>query len=372
MKTSILKIGFIVLFVCQSLLVLADYKDEILKLSRIDLLAQYQANVAVKQISSYDTTGGNDDGFSGKYSFLRKENDALVIADLKGPGIIQRIWTPTPTSDTIQFFFDGETVPRIAVKFIELFSGEKYPFLKPVVGNEVGGYYCYLPIPYKNSCKIVFKGKRMQFFQIQYKETIDGNTIASFPQKFSKEEDQALSAVINVWKNSGSNITAQLPVSQNQVKTSVKNVVLKPGDIVPVFSRNGGGRIVGIEIVPLTKLNDQFKDLILRARWDNEKVPAINSPLSDFFGYAFGKPSMQSMLVGVKEDVHYCYLPMPFDRKANIELEFIKSPHNKTAGIPVKVTIYYSETKRSENEGKLYAEWKRVINPEMGKPYENT
>lgn len=370
MKTSILKIGFIVLFVCQSLLVLADYKDEILKLSRIDLLAQYQANVAVKQISSYDTTGGNDDGFSGKYSFLRKENDALVIADLKGPGIIQRIWTPTPTSDTIQFFFDGETVPRIAVKFIELFSGEKYPFLKPVVGNEVGGYYCYLPIPYKNSCKIVFKGKRMQFFQIQYKETIDGNTIASFPQKFSKEEDQALSAVINVWKNSGSNITAQLPVSQNQVKTSVKNVVLKPGDIVPVFSRNGGGRIVGIEIVPLTKLNDQFKDLILRTRWDNEPVPAINSPLSDFFGYAFGKPSMQSMLVGVKEDVHYCYLPMPFDKKASIELEFIKSPHNQTAGIPVKVTVYYSETKRSANEGKLYVEWKRVINPEMGKPYE--
>jgi len=53
MKTSILKIGFIFLLVCQSLFVLADYKDEILKLSRIDLLAQYQANVAVKQISSY-------------------------------------------------------------------------------------------------------------------------------------------------------------------------------------------------------------------------------------------------------------------------------------------------------------------------------
>ncbi len=370
MKTSILKIGFVFLFVCRSLFVLADYKDEILKLSRIDLLAQYQINVAVKQISSYDTTGGNDDGFSGKYSFLRKENDALVIADLKGPGIIQRIWTPTPTSDIIQFFFDGETVPRIAVKFIELFSGEKYPFLRPVVGNEVGGYYCYLPIPYKNSCKVVFKGKRMQFFQIQYKEMGGENEISSFPQKLSKEEDQALSSVINVWKNSGSNVTAQLPASQNLIKTSVKNVVLKPGDIAPVFSHIGGGRIIGIEIVPQTKLNDQFKDLILRTRWDNEPVLAINSPLTDFFGYAFGKPSMQSMLVGVKEEVHYCYLPMPFDKKATVELEFIKSPHNKTAVIPVKVTVYYSETKRSASEGKLYAEWKRVINPEMGRPYE--
>jgi hypothetical protein len=26
-------------------------------------------------ISSYDTTGGNDDGFSGNYSFIRKEKD---------------------------------------------------------------------------------------------------------------------------------------------------------------------------------------------------------------------------------------------------------------------------------------------------------
>jgi hypothetical protein len=42
------------------------FKDEILKLSRIDLLPQFQEEVITKQVSSYDTTGGNDDGFSGK------------------------------------------------------------------------------------------------------------------------------------------------------------------------------------------------------------------------------------------------------------------------------------------------------------------
>ena len=58
-------------------------------------------------VSSYDRTGGNDDGFSGKYSFIRKEGDALVIADLKGPGVIYRIWTPTPTDDYLEFYLDG-------------------------------------------------------------------------------------------------------------------------------------------------------------------------------------------------------------------------------------------------------------------------
>lgn len=93
MRTLILKTGLILLFIGQQLFCAADgYKDEILKLSRIDLLPQFQEEVISKQISSYDTTGGNDDGFSGRYSFLRKENGNSVIAELKGPGVIQRIF----------------------------------------------------------------------------------------------------------------------------------------------------------------------------------------------------------------------------------------------------------------------------------------
>lgn len=370
MKTSISKVGLSVFFVCLSLFSMADFKDEILKLARIDLLPQFQEDVLVKQISSYDTTGGNDDGFSGKFSFLRKENGTSIIADLKGSGVIQRIWTPTPTDDTIQFYFDGETTPRIELKFIDLFSGEKHPFLRPVVGNEVGGYYCYLPVPYQKSCKIIFKGKRMQFFQIQYREIVGNNSISSFPRKFSKEEDEALSLVQNIWKRSGENLMTILPATQVQVKHETKSVVLKAGEIKSIFSSPKGGRIVGIELTPQLQLNDRFKDLILRARWDNESVAAINCPVADFFGYAFGKPSMQSMLVGVRDGIHYCYLPMPFSKEANIELEFLKNPLNKSLEIPVNVTVYYSDTKLSANEGKLYSEWKREINPEMGKPYQ--
>lgn len=370
MKPTIFKVTLIALFVCQSLYSLADYKDEILKLSRIDLLPQFQKDVAVKQLSSYDTTGGNDDGFSGMFSYLRKENGTLIIADLKGSGVIQRIWTPTPTEDSIQFYFDGETVPRIELKFIDLFSGEKYPFLRPVVGNEVGGYYCYLPIPYKNSCKIVYKGKRMQFFQIQYRELAVKDAVTSFPQKFSKEEDDALSTVLKFWKRSGENLMSFLPKTQTKVKIATKSIVLKPGEIKSIFNSKIGGRIIGIELTPQLQLNDRFKDLILHARWDGESVAAINCPVTDFFGCAFGKPSMQSMLVGTREGVHYCYLPMPFAKEANIDLEFLKSSLNKSAEIPVNVTVYYSDTKPGDNEGKLYAEWKREINPEMGKPYQ--
>jgi hypothetical protein len=231
MRTLILKIGFIFLFIVQYLLCSAGYKEEILKLARIDVLPQFQEDVLIKQISSYDTTGGNDDGFSGKYSFLSKENGNSIIAELKGPGVIQRIWTPTPSDDTILFFFDGEKTPRIELKFIDLFSGEKYPFSRPIVGNEVGGYYCYLPIPYQKSCKIVYKGKRMQFYQIHYRELKVGTSGSSFPTKLSKDEDEALASVIKVWKNSGENLRSLFPTMMDKVKIITKSVVLKPGDI---------------------------------------------------------------------------------------------------------------------------------------------
>ena len=183
-----LRIVFIVLLLAPFFECTAGYKEEILKLSQIELLPRFQQAEVVKQVSSYDTTGGNDDGFSGKYSYLRVEDGEQVIADLKGPGVIQRIWTPTPTEDTIRFYFDGEQVPRIELKFIDLFSGKQYPFLRPVVGNEVGGYYCYLPVPYKSSCKIMYKGKQMQFIQIQYMETKEDTVVSSFPIELSRSE----------------------------------------------------------------------------------------------------------------------------------------------------------------------------------------
>jgi hypothetical protein len=83
MKKRLLAISIAVLTV--TINCLAGFQEGVSDLYRIDLLPRYRENTIVRQISSYDTTGGNDDGFSGRYSYLRKENNNLVIADLKGP-----------------------------------------------------------------------------------------------------------------------------------------------------------------------------------------------------------------------------------------------------------------------------------------------
>lgn len=226
-----------------------------------------------------------------------------------------------------------------------------------------------ISLPYQKSCKIVFKGKLLMFIQVQYRELHGGQSVSSFPKTLSKEEEQALASVIKVWKNSGELAQTSLPFVAEKAKVSAMNVVLKPGDSKTVFTSDTPGRIVGIEITPRVPLNPDFKDLILRARWDDETVAAINCPLSDFFGYAYGKPSMQSLLAGVTNGTHYCYLPMPYDQKATLELEFVKNPASKYSEMPLDIKVYFTQDKRQPNEGKLYAEWKRVPQTQPGKPH---
>lgn len=59
------------------------WTDELELLKRVDKLPEYRTGSYVEQFSSYDRTWGNDDGFAGTYSFLRKEDDRLVIAEME-------------------------------------------------------------------------------------------------------------------------------------------------------------------------------------------------------------------------------------------------------------------------------------------------
>ena len=68
----------------------ADIVPGIEELYRLDRLPAFKQSVHVASQSSYDRTGGNNDGFGGEYSYVRKEDGGLVLVDLKGPGFEKR------------------------------------------------------------------------------------------------------------------------------------------------------------------------------------------------------------------------------------------------------------------------------------------
>lgn len=347
-----------------------NWIDEVELLKRVDLLPQYRSNCIVEEISSYDRTGGNDDGFSGKYSYIRKEGNGLVLADLKGPGVINRIWTPTPTDDMLSFYFDGEKTPRLSIRFSDLFSGKVYPFVKPVCGNEVGGFYCYIPITYNKSCKIIFHGDKIMFHQIQYRN-LPGMKVETYTGKFNDAERTTLDNVCKIWSDIYPSINNYSNGLSAELHTVEKSFVINPGEETVFFETNTPGRIAGFEIDGGNSFEGPNKDVVLSADWDNETTEAIYAPLADFFGYAYGKGAMRSMLIGKAGDKNYCFMPMPYDKSAKMKLIYKKRTGAKQNPISLNVKVYYNENMRNTtNEGKFYATWRREINPQKGKYYE--
>lgn len=347
---------------------LPEYRmaDELRQLSRLDLLPSYRSG-AVDGVSSYDSTGGNNDGFDGKYSYLRKEEGKLVIADFKGPGVIDRIWTPTATNDTLEFWFDGEKQPRLKICFMDLFRSGKKPFVYPLCGNEVGGYFCYFPFTFKKSCKITFSGEMIQFHQISYR-SLEGYDVETFRPELSAEESSLIDEICRKWSNDNPDVTQFLNDGTIPL-VKEENFFLEPGGEFTFFESRDAGRILGFEIEGGAVFEGLNKDIILTAQWDDDPVPAINAPVADYFGYAYGKPSMEGLFVGSDHGRHYSFFPAPYDKSARITLKYRERPGIAQAPVQLTTRVHYSnEARNLEKEGKFYACWRRE-KPQKGKPY---
>lgn len=343
--------------------------DELDNLIRADLLPTYRSGEYKEQFSSYDRTGKNDDGFGGTYSYVRKEGSDLVIADLKGPGVVNRIWTPTPTDDTVSFYFDGEKEARLRLRFSDLFSGKVFPFVKGISGNEVGGYFTYLPIAYKKSLKIVFEGENILFLQIQHR-VLKNAPARSFSMDFTDGERAKIDEVSKRYVEVKSNIVQFGKGKSEGVKVVEKNFILNPGEEVSFFEDEGAGRIVGLELDGGNSFEGIHKDIVLSGNWDSEKIDAIHAPVADFFGYAFGAKAMRSLLMGSVGSINYSYLPMPYDRSADLSLIYRKRSGEQQSAVSVKAKVYYNKQARDvDKEGKFYAVWRRE-KTEQGEYYD--
>lgn len=345
-------------------------KQEIESLNRADLLPEYRTKCYVEQFSSYDPNWKNDDGFEGTHSYICKEaEDRLVLAEMDGPGVINRIWTPTPTNDTLSFYFDGKKEPGLVIRFSDLFSGKVYPFINPICGNEIGGYYCYMPIPYKKSCKIVFHGKKIRFHQIQYRN-LPGYKVETYNKELAEGAKSELKHVATIWNKRKTSINDFAMGKSSNYKMLQKTFLLKPGEEQVFFTLNHSGRIVGFEIDAADNFEGLNRDVMLCAHWDGELIAAINAPAADFFGYAYGKAAMRSMLIGKNEHSNYCYIPFPFDRKAVMKLVYKERKGYVQNPIQVTTRVYYnSEIRNKEKEGKFYSMWRREIYPKDGEYY---
>ena len=333
------------------------------ELHRLDRLPAFKRSVEIGCVSSYDRSGGNDDGFSGKYSHVRKEAEGLILADLKGPGIIYRLWTPTPSDDVLEFIFDGEPQPRIAVKFRELFLGKHPAFPAPLAGFGAGGYWSYTPLPFAKSCVVRLRADKAQFYQINYALYPIGTQIITYDPDLANAKGNHSQKAAALWSRAGTDISRAVAPPEADIQMHTWSAVVQPGSSETVFHADKGGRIVGLRFSPASAIAGRERDLLLRIAFDGDE-PAISCPLGDFFGYAWGQPAMRSLLAGAVGETTYCYLPMPFERAASIEVV-----SQRASPVALRAEVLHASIPQARDEGKLYALWRRDNPTKIGESY---
>jgi hypothetical protein len=300
------------------------------ELYRIDLLPRLQPGETCKMFSSYDRTGGNDDGFSGKYSILRKENGNAVLAEMKGPGCIQRMHFPHSEygvpgllgrkHEHVRIYLDGEKRPALDVPLEDIFHGKLEGFPKPLADEALGGHYCYVPIPYKKSCKVVVDGTDVKFVQIVYRTFPGDKGIVNFRNPPTDPQRKALATAARVWSSCG-DLSSLGVDNSNKVE---KTFALKAGESLEMPLPEGPQMIRAIYLKLRPDQSENANATRLQITWDDAKSPAVDLPLDYFYCRAKQSIPFCSLLVGTTDRGSYNFMPMPYRRSGVIKLSAAK------------------------------------------------
>ena len=129
-------------------------------------------------------------------------------------------------------------------------------------------------------------------------------------------------------------------------------------------------RHIWITVPDRTSDADRYvlRDLILKIYWDDAEIPAVLSPLGDFFCCGFATETIVNALpiVVCPTRGFNCYFPMPFRKKAKIMIENQHPADIK--GFFYQIDYLLSD-EFSENFGYFHAQWRREKITEKGKDF---
>lgn len=289
-------------------------------------LSRLRTKVICKMFSSYDRTGGNNDGFNGTYSKIRLENGCSVLAEMSGPGAIQRIWFTHSLhkkdgllelkQEHIKIYIDGNDAPALDVPLENLFNGKLPQFPNPLVGSVIGGFYCYVPIPYKNGCKLLVEGDAVKFYHITYSEFPSSEGLESFSMQMSPEKTKQLANAVKAWSDLGNiNTLGLADYKKIEMQTDSKSSVPYQTDLP------AGPQMIRAIYLDAGSTNDVLDPNVnLQIFFDSADSPAVDVPIKFFFGQAFDPNPYCSLMLGKTPDAYYNFFPMPYSKNARLKI----------------------------------------------------
>jgi len=212
------------------------YEDLAARLTSLERLATLPGpGEGCIQWSSYDRNSRYD-ATTGKYAawdangdgdgYIRKEGDQIVMAEMKGPGCIWRIWSAAPKEGHVRIYLDGATEPAVDLPFIGYFDGKNEPFTRSALVHTVAmGWNNYTPIPFQKSCKVVADKNWGQYFHFTYGTFPPGTVVPTFTRDLSIRELAALDRANEILTHPGTDAAGL----RKDSKTETRHLVLAGG-----------------------------------------------------------------------------------------------------------------------------------------------
>ncbi len=321
------------------------------------------------QASSYDrrsNPGPNSDPFANGDAgqFIRIEDTAhgkeYVMADLKGPGAVVRLWSANP-SGTLRMYFDGEAEPRVKVKLADLLNGKIQPLAPPFGYNASSGCNLYFPFPYAKSLKITADGSEggnptSLYYHVGYRTYAAGTTVKTFTAD-DYTSNKALIAKVGAGLDH--------PASKTDLKV-LGEATLKTGEVLtsnyqPQIS--SAIRVLQVKIPVLSpaeakvlpwedprQTHNVLRQLSLSIQFDGEAC--VETPLGDFFGAAPGINPYENVPMTVNADgTLTCRFVMPFEKQATISIR------NQGAPVAVKLSAAMRPFPWGPGSYHFHAQW---------------
>lgn len=284
----------------------------------VDAIAQPH-NWKIRQVSSYDRTGGNRDGQFAEQIY----EGGAMLADLEGPGCVMRIWTRDPWG-ILYILVDDDERAVLSIPFSELFTGDLElfgrglnPFSPPFVGESGGGYYCYVPIPFEKSLRIIVGGDEdVARYQVTYAEFPQGTPIESFNLGLTREDER----FFKKWRKTWDNTLMRFPKKRTE-QFHKSSAMLWPHVNKYVYAIEGPGVITELEMTL-----DSVDPAIAQNTWlaiffDGQDEPGVLAPVGDFFGVTSPKSAdFNGLVLGNDQGRMWCRYPMPFESSAVIRV----------------------------------------------------
>ena len=342
------------------------YVDLVHRLTDLERLATLpETGDQTALFSSYDRKSRYDEA-TGKYinwdangdggGIIRKEGNKQVLAEMKGPGCIWRIWSATPQNGHVRIYLDDSPEPAIDLPFTGYFDGNNAPFTRPALVHTVArGWNNYTPIPYQKSCKIVADPGWGLYYHFNYSTFPSGTHIPTFKRELSPEENAALDEANRILTSCG-------PHSPQGEAVTSSDTGPQQDESTIGWETKGPAAITGIRLktdLPAPPADfDALRSITIQIRWDDESEPSVWAPLGDFFGTAPGPNEYRSLPLGLTEDGWwYCNWFMPFAKHATLQ---IKKPAGVNAGIHCQISSK-PLTGDISKYARFHAKWHRDI-----------